>query len=191
MPVNEVPASVKSTPVQVHGTGSAVSTSRASAATPTLSVTGNDEDTIPLAFDSDVSFQVLETPKVPHKPALATKRALVPASRSSSVVSNPAAEARSHARPTCSPSPCTSRAAMVGASCGWHGASPSGSDGDLSAASEDLQVRREWPDVYVLPTFPNKLRSVLESAKSAVSLDTTTQHAVIRILFEDMMEYGK
>jgi hypothetical protein len=46
-----------------------------------------------------------------------------------------------------------------------------------------------WPDVYSLPTFPKQLQDDLHKAASLVSVDSSVLHQVIRVLYEDIVQY--
>jgi hypothetical protein len=50
-------------------------------------------------------------------------------------------------------------------------------------------VTKKWPLIYELPQMPSCLVTELQHATSILGLSTTTYHSVIRVLYEDMLQY--
>ena len=46
-----------------------------------------------------------------------------------------------------------------------------------------------WPHVYELPRMPAALAAELNSAESVLSLTPAGYHSVVRILYEDLLQY--
>jgi hypothetical protein len=49
---------------------------------------------------------------------------------------------------------------------------------------------KTWPLVYTLPPIPRRIHADLVAAKSIIEVNLTTQHLLIRVLYEDMIQYG-
>ena len=47
----------------------------------------------------------------------------------------------------------------------------------------------EWPHVYELPRMPATIMAELEKAQFVLALTPSTYHAVVRILYEDLLQY--
>jgi hypothetical protein len=49
---------------------------------------------------------------------------------------------------------------------------------------------RLFPAVYSLPTLPKQLAAVLEKANSKADLDVSSERQLIRILYDDLLQYS-
>jgi hypothetical protein len=73
-------------------------------------------------------------------------------------------------------------------SCLEHSA-PTSEEAVRRAPSTCHGSRKSWPLVYTLPTVPARIHEGLRRASSLVDLDQSTERCLVRVLFEDMVQY--
>ena len=66
---------------------------------------------------------------------------------------------------------------------------PTTSTPSVSNSTELAGQPIPFPFIYTLPKLPNHLLASLERAKSKADLDTTSKHALLRYLYDDLVQY--